>query len=634
MWQITFLLFLVGCQKAVLRDQPNQTLNWKIDAGHSGRLISPNLFGIFFEEINHAGDGGLWAELVDNRGFEAGGPNTPSNIAPWYPIGSEDQVWLETERSSCFKQNPIALRIEFLCDENSNECGKGVGVANPGYWGMDIQAGKGYHVVFWLHSSGPVDLIVAFTSKDGQVTLAQKRLILSESSARDWTKQELYLEANGTDHYAMLSITSSKKGTIWLDQVSALPLETYKGHGFQVRLAKMLEDLKPKFVRFPGGSYVEGERLQNAWRWRESVGPWEERPGHFGDVWGYWSDDGIGYFEFLQLAEDLGALPVWVFNTGISFTDEVTDTLIGPFVQDILEGIEFARGDITTQWGQIRADMGHPDPFQLHYIAVGNGDCGRTYYRGNYLAFYNAIKASYPDMKLITNCDGLWGQLDHPSDLYDVHIYTNANDLFSKAHMFDHVTREGPKAFVSEFAVTGQDAGKGSLLAALAEGAFMIGLELNRFNPDVIVFNSWQQYGTPSYWVQHFFKDSSGATLLPFSFESLNSTVPLITSALRVHSENPPSDYLILKAVNFGGDPLALEVLLEGINSNSFDISQSTITILSANNVMDENSFSEPNKVVPKVRPIRSLGSNLGAVLPAYSVVSLKLHLASSHAEI
>ncbi|KAJ7551122.1 hypothetical protein O6H91_07G135700 [Diphasiastrum complanatum] len=298
--------------------------------------------------------------------------------------------------------------------------------------------------------------------------------------------------------------------------------------------------------------------------------------------------------------------------------------------------------------------MGHPDPFELYYIAIGNEDCGKRYYRDNYMVFFDAIKENYPDIKLITNCDGSWRQLDHPSDLYDFHIYTNANNLYSMAHQFDHVSREGPRAFVSEYAVTGRDAGTGSLLAALAEGAFMIGLELNsdlvamasyaplfvnnndrRWNPDAIVFNSWQQYGTPSYWVQHFFKDSSGATLLPFSFESVNSTVPpLVASALRAHSGNPTFDYLVLKAVNFEGDPVQLKILLEGLPLNSIDASQSTITILSSSNVMDENSFSQPRKVLPNVRHFDSLESDLGVVLPPYSVLSLKLQLASLHAEI
>lgn len=627
--------------------QENPTVFFNVEAGQPGRQIPSTLFGLFFEEINHAGAGGLWAELVSNRGFEAGGPNTPSNIDPWSPIGDEGSVLLATDRSSLFELNKIALRMEILCDsEGPNQCPVGgVGVYNPGYWGMNIEEGESYHVVLWVRSTGPVNLSISFTSSDGLNILAASSIIASSSEIQNWTKKEFILKATATDHYARLSLTSSKKGIVWFDQVSAMPVDTFKGHGFRKGLASMLADLKPAFIRFPGGCFVEGVWLRNAFPWRQSIGPWEERPGHFGDVWGYWTDDGLGFYEFLQLAEDLNTLPIWVFNNGISHTDEVSTSTILPFIQDILNGFEFARGSSNSTWGSVRAAMGHPDPFNLKYVAIGNEDCGKQYYRGNYIKFYYAIKLAYPDIQIISNCDASSKPLDHPADLYDYHIYTSASNIFSMVHKFDNAPRSGPKAFVSEYAVTGTDAGHGSLLAAIGEAGFLIGLETNsdvvemasyaplfvnvnnrRWNPDAIVFDSWQQYGTPSYWVQQFFRESSGAVLLPVTIQE-NATSALVASAIRWSSLEDGEDYIRVKAVNFGSSLLTLDITISGLPVGSIRSSGSKKTILTSDNLMDENSFDMPQKIAPRATEIVNSGTDINISLPPHSVTVVDLQL-------
>eukprot|EP00249_Psilotum_nudum_P010733 c22727_g1_i1 orf=304-2277(-) len=638
-----FLLQLEFLIVVWAQSQYHQTLSVNVDVTDEGRPIPTNLFGISFEEINHAGAGGLWAELVENRGFEAGGQNTPSNISPWSVIGDERQVRLETDLSSCFELNPVALKMEILCDS----CPPGgVGVYNPGFWGMDIVTGEKYMVTFWIRSTDSINISVAFTSSDRLMTLAQKFLVIDSAGCQYWTKQKFVLTASKTDHYGSLSLTSTVKGTIWLDQVSAMPLETYKGHGFRKDLALMLEDLKPRFIRFPGGSYVEGQQLRNSFQWRQSIGPWEGRPGHFGDVWEYWTDDGLGFYEFLQLAEDLNASPVWVFNSGMSSAEEVPSSVLGPFVKDILNALEFARGLPISRWGSVRTLMGHPEPFELTYLAIGNQDCGKQYYLSSYMKFYAAIKKAYPDIYLISNCDGSLNPLDHPADMYDIHIYTSASSMFSMAHQFDHANRGGPKAFVSEYQVHGNDAGNGNLLAALAEGAFLIGVEQNsdvvnmasyaplfvnannrRFTPDAIVFNSWQHYGTPSYWVQHFFKDSSGATLLPIDTKGENISSLFVVSALKTHDRSTYSDWLVVKAVNFGKDLLRLQILVDNLPSDA-TISHSTMTLMTSGNLRDENSFSQTRKVVPMTSKIFHTGNMIDSVLPAYSICSIKAQLA------
>ncbi|XP_068658337.1 alpha-L-arabinofuranosidase 1-like [Aristolochia californica] len=628
----------------------NQTAQLSIDAS-DGRPIPDNLFGIFFEEINHAGAGGLWAELVSNRGFEAGGSSTPSNIDPWTVIGNESSIYVKTELSSCFDRNKVALRMEVVCDSESstNICpAGGVGVYNPGYWGMNIEQGKTYKVVFHIRSMGAVDLSVSFTTSNGLQQLATGKITGASSQFSNWTKVEMLLQSKGTDHAGRLQLTTSRKGVIWLDQVSAMPLDTYKGHGFRKDLFTMLQDLKPRFFRFPGGCFVEGEWLRNAFRWRETIGPWEERSGHFGDVWFYWTDDGLGYFEFLQLAEDLGAAPVWVVNNGVGHRDQVATSNILPFVQDALDSIEFARGTADSKWGSVRAAMGHPEPFNLHHIAVGNEDCGKPYYRGNYLKFYYAIKDAYPDIKIISNCDGSSRQLDHPADMYDFHTYpNNANSMFSMSHQFDRTTRtsSGPKAFVSEYAVTGNDAGHGSFVAALAEAAFLIGLELNsdvvemasyaplfvndndrRWNPDAIVFNSWQQYGTPSYWMQHFFKESSGATLLHSTVQA-NSSVSLVSSAITWQSSEDDSFYLRIKVVNYGSNAVDLKISVSGLDANSISPTGSKKIALTSSNLMDENSFKDPKKVVPVGSTLTNAATEMTVSLSPRSLNALDISL-------
>nr|CAD1817335.1 unnamed protein product [Ananas comosus var. bracteatus] len=605
-----------------------------VDASpNSARQIPETLFGIFFEEINHAGAGGLWAELVSNRGFEAGGTNTPSNIDPWSIIGNETFVSVATERTSCFSRNIVALRMEVHCDNSGSiVCpARGVGVYNPGFWGMNIEEGKSYKVVLHVKSTGSVNLTVSLTNSNG-FDLASSNVIASAADVSNWTKVELELDSTGTDVNSTFQLRTTNQGVIWFDQLSVMPLDTYKGHGFRKGLFSMLADLKPRFIRFPGGCFVEGDWLRNAFRWKATVGPWEERPGHFGDVWMYWTDDGLGYFEFLQLAEDLGAAPVWVVNNGISHNDQVDTTDALPFVQEILDSIEFARGSSKSTWGSVRAAMGHPDPFDLKYMAIGNEDCGKKNYLGNYLKFYQGIKDAYPDIKLISNCDGSSRPLNHPADLYDFHVYTSANNLFSMNTQFDRTARAGPKAFVSEYAVTGSDAGTGSLLASLAEAAFLMGLEKNsdvvemasyaplfvnvndrRWNPDAIVFNSWQQYGTPSYWMQQFFKESSGATLNPTTIQA-NFSGWLVASAVTWQSSEDNNSYLKIKIVNFGSDTVNLKISVSGLQQSVNSVGSSQ-TVLTSSNVMDENSFDHPNKVVPAQSALSNAGTDMDVVL-------------------
>ncbi|CAL5071068.1 unnamed protein product [Urochloa decumbens] len=633
----------------------SQTGQLSVDASQQNtRKIPDKMFGIFFEEINHAGAGGLWAELVSNRGFEAGGPNTPSNIDPWLIIGDESSIIVGTDRTSCFERNPVALRMEILCDsKRTNACPSGgVGVYNPGYWGMNIEKGKVYKVRLHIRSSDAVSLTVSLTSSDGLQKLAAHTITGSKKSFAKWTKIEFHLKSSQNNTNSRLQLTTSKTGVIWLDQVSVIPLDTYMGHGFRKDLSLMLANLKPQFLKFPGGNYAMGNYLRNAFRWSETVGPWEERPGHFNDAWGYWTDDGLGFFEFLQLAEDLGASPVWVVNDGASLNEEVSTATVASLVKDVVNGIEFARGGPKTPWGSVRAAMGHPQPFKLDYVSIGNQECWMLYYRGNYQKFYSAIKAAYPDINIISSCDRSTISPSNPADLYDVHVYTSSSNMFSRTSMFDNTPRSTPKAIVSEYAVTGNDAGKGTLVAALAEAAFLIGLERNsdvvkmascaplfvndndrRWSPDAIVFNSWQHYGCPNYWMLHFFKDSSGAALHPTTIQISNYD-QLVASAITWQNAKDKSTYLRVKVVNFGNRAVDLNISVSGL-ANGIKNSGSKQMVLTSSSPLDENSFQQPEKVVPVSSPLANVKQQMGVSVRPYSLSSFDLLLeASKHASI
>ncbi|KAI8560183.1 hypothetical protein RHMOL_Rhmol04G0236500 [Rhododendron molle] len=393
--------------------------------------------------------------LHKGEGFEAEGPNTPSNIDPWSIIGNESSLVVSTDHSSCFDRNKVALQMDVLCDrDGANVCPDGgVGVYNPGFWDMNVEQGKKYKVVLYIRSLQSVNISISLTGSNGLQMLATANIIFP---------------------WKLIQWLSIRK-------LHAYFMSATMGHGLREDLSTMLADLKPGFIRFPvcpciifygdlvrkfdpvditlGGCFVEGEWLRNAFWWKETIGPWAERPRHFGDVWMYWTDEGLGYFEFLQLAEDLGAAPVWVFNNGISHNDQVDTSSIVPFLQEILDSLEFAKGAPDSAWGSVRAAMGHPEPFDLRYVAVGNEDCGKKNYRGSYCTYSIEITSGF--MMLL-----------------DMPIQTSNLSPAVMALLNNWITLpiSNYHAFVSEYAVTGKDASTGSLLAALAEAGFLIGL--------------------------------------------------------------------------------------------------------------------------------------------------------------
>jgi alpha-L-arabinofuranosidase len=502
-----------------------------INADKPGVRISPDLYGIFFEEVNCAGDGGLYAELVRNRSFE-----DSENADHWSLLLEGDaQAHMEVAPHGGEGSEFDKRVLKFSVDNG----GTRAGVVNGGYWGISINKGARYNLSLQTKGeclNGP--LTATLENAAGVVYASAKTPNLSNN----WQKINLSLTSNATDPSARLVISTRQAGTVWLDMVSLFPQETFKNrhNGLRFNLAKMLADMKPAFMRFPGGCWVEGDTLETASRWKRTVGDPEKRWTQW-NIWGYNSTNGLGYHEYLQMCEDLGADALFVINCGMSHKGVVPMNEMGPWVQDALDALEYAIGPATSKWGAVRAQNGHPQPFSLKYIQVGNENGGAAY-NERYALFYDAIKKAYPQVKIVAND---WGgkPTSRPIEIIDEHYYNTPEFFMRNANKYDSYKRDGLKVYVGEYAVT-QGSGAGNLRGALGEAAFMTGMERNsdvvvmssyaplfanvnykKWNPDLINFDSARVYGTPSYHVQQMFFTNKGDVVLPVDLQAQEAAI-------------------------------------------------------------------------------------------------------------
>ncbi len=518
---VTILMLLLS---AVTRAQVARI---DVDTIAEGTPVSPVLWGIFFEEINHAGDGGIYAELVRNRSFE----DAPIPQL-WTLVGddtSKSRIAIDTSHPLNV-HNTRSLRWEI--DEGSPP----VSVVNEGYSGIAVQQGKRYRLSLYARCDHRFrgELHVSLQGAKGEVYARHQ----VRGVGTEWKRFAATLTSRATDPKARLVITATSPGIVWLDMVSLMPVDTFKGrsNGLRKDLAQMLADLQPSFVRFPGGCFVEGDRLSNALRWRDTLGDIAERPSRW-CVWGYTTTQGLGLHEYLQMCEDLGAEPLLVVNCGMACQyrsgEVVPMDALDEWIEDALAAIEYAIGPPNSKWGALRAQNGHPKPFPLRFVEVGNENWGPAY-EERYARFYDAIKARFPQIQIIANSP----VRSRPMDILDEHYYSSPEWFISQANRYDRYDRKGPKIFVGEYAVT-QGCGTGNLRAAIAEAAFMTGIERNgdvvvmaayaplfvhvharHWNPDLICFDSSRVYGTPSYYVQKVFSNYRGTHVLPMKVDA------------------------------------------------------------------------------------------------------------------
>ncbi len=517
-----------------------------IDLAHPGLPLSPDMYGIFFEDINHAADGGLYAELIQNRDFEYNRPpedmrwiddSTVINPRGWkerYRRPDDLHAWslvlegkvaasmhLDTRQPSN-AVNPQSMRFEVTRLERGR-----AGVANEGYWGIPVKKGASYHLSFWARKddrSGGT-LTATLESRSGQTYASHEITGLSGT----WGRFDATFICGADDPQARFVLSAGSVGTVWLDIVSLFPAETWKNrpNGLRPDLARMLADMRPSFLRFPGGCVVEGATLENRIQWKRTVGDIAGRPGHW-NLWGYRATDGIGFHEFLQLCEDLGAQAMYVVNVGMSCQGRggmvAPKDQLGDFLQETLDALEYAMGPVTSRWGAMRQANGHPEPFQVKYVEIGNENGGPDYHEA-YKFVQSGIKNRYPGIITIANEHFRLTDDDRRRfpgvgiEMVDEHFYQSPAFFYDQSTRYDVYDRSGGvDIYVGEFAVTQGEPGTGNLRAALGEAAFMVGMERNadivkmasyaptfvnvrdrRWNPNMIVHNTHQVYGTPSY---------------------------------------------------------------------------------------------------------------------------------------
>jgi alpha-L-arabinofuranosidase len=492
-----------------------------IDTSRPGHAISPTLWGVFFEDINLSADGGIYPELVRNRSFEDS--DQPENWTLVNSGGGQSEMGIDTTQPlNPFNRRSLRVRLNGPAS-----------IRNEGYWGMALVKGERYRVRLAARAAdgftGP--LAIRLETRDGR-ELAQGQF---GGLADSWKDYVLDLTALDTDPLARLNLAVAGKGTLWLDMVSVMPMNTWKNHGLRPDLCEMLAGLKPSFVRFPGGCWVEGDDMAHMYHWKNTVGAVAHRIPLW-NIWSYWATHGLGFHEYLQMSEDLGAEPLFCINVGMSHREVVPLDQMGPWVQDALDALEYANGPTNSVWGGLRAQNGHPAPFHLKYLEIGNENGGPAYH-ARWELFYEAIKARHPDVQLIAN---VWGgyPTNRAPEIIDEHYYNNPEFFIQQADRYDTYDRKGPKIFVGEYAVT-QGCGLGNLRGAIGEAAFMTGLERNsdvvtmasyaplfvnlnhrKWNPDLINFDSSRVYGLPSYYVQKLFSEHRGDVVLPITVDA------------------------------------------------------------------------------------------------------------------
>lgn len=495
-----------------------------VDVAQPTARVSPTLHGIFFEEISHGGEGGLYAELIQNRGFEESKipegctldsgfiipPRTPHfaahRVVDWkmpFEAKSDYPAWsLVTQGAAAatasldltqplHTETPRSLRVD-ITRMGARQQDR-VQVINEGFWGIKVEQNESYVLNFYARAASYTGTMTASLVRPDGTVLATHTFA---KPGKGWTKYTATLVATATDHHARFQLSFSAKGTVWLDFVSLFPTKTFKNrpNGMRADLAHYLAALKPAFVRWPGGCFVEGISVESAPNWKRSLGPLEKRPGTY-SPWGYWSSDGIGYHEFLQFCEDINAKAMYVFNIGIACEMRsgvyVPEENVQPIIDDILDAIEYAIGPPSSKWGALRAQHGHPEPFPLHYIEVGNEQVGVAYAQ-RFNRFYKAIKEKYPQLEIlaamgIAHLHQPTIQAIHKMDVADEHAYKAAGWAMTYHDWYDQYKRHDWKLYVGEYACNA-GVGSGNMNAALNDATFILGMERNA---DLITMSSY-----------------------------------------------------------------------------------------------------------------------------------------------
>jgi alpha-L-arabinofuranosidase len=616
-----------------------------------GKKISPDLFGLFFEDINYAADGGLYAELIQNRSFEYS-PNDRRDwnpfsyweyITPGYSYGS---ITVETN-SPVHPNNPHYI---VLTAEHVGEAG--VGVKNSGFDGIVVKSGEAYTMSMFVRqlSADPISLTISLQTPKGKV-LAENKF---STSSMDWKRYSATVKPTENTDSASLVILATTKGKFALDVVSLFPEKTFKNrpNGMRADLAQLLADIKPRFIRFPGGCLVHGDGLGNMYRWKNSIGPIEQRIEQK-NIWGYHQSLGLGYFEYFQFCEDIGAKPLPILPAAVSCQNSGGTWRIGgtgqkalpteemqDYIQEVLDLIEWANGPVTSTWGAKRAAAGHPAPFNLQYVGIGNEDKITPEFEERFKIIYTAVKARHPEVTVIGTAgpfpDGedfekgwkLANSLNVP--VVDEHYYKEPAWFMSNLNRYDRYDRKHGEVYLGEYASWGN-----KLKNAIAEAAYMTGLERNgdivrmasyapllakrnhtQWKTDMIFFDNNNVCLTPNYHVQKIFSVNQG----DLYFDKIVSLDSNDTTAAASCVQDSKTGDIILKLVNAGTKPRVMKVDLKGFRPI---ISKAQLTLL-AGDPEAENTLEKPDVIVPATSDFRASRS-FSYMAPAMSLTVIRI---------
>ncbi len=641
-----FLLLVLACA-CLLTQSRSKLVRIDVDAAHPGAAISPQMFGTFFEDINFAADGGLYPELVKNRSFEFNEPMTG-----WHAIFRFSETGMDAPKGELDIRTDAPLNASNPHYLHVRPAVPGFGFYNTGFRGMGVKKGAEYVLSAYVRSEGPKALRATIMDETGTVIGSGR---LEGFGGDGWKQYKTVIQVSATSAKAHLNLYVDEAGALDLDMVSLFPVDTWKGrpNGLRKDLVQLLYDLHTGFLRFPGGCIVEGRELINRYRWKNTVGDiatrktlvnrwndeFDQRPAP-----DYFQSFGLGFYEYFQLAEDIGARPLPVLNCGMACEFNFSETAKleeeQEYIQDALDLIDFANGPVSSPWGKLRAQMGHPAPFHMEMLGVGNEQWG-PHYIERYKMFAAALRAKHPEIQLIASV-GLgtegesfnamwdaWRQLK--PDYVDEHYYLSPEWYMANSGRYDHYDRSGPKVYIGEYSAQthamGYPDNRNNWRSAIAEAAFMTGLERDgdvvqlasyaglmanvdawQFAPDEIWFDSLRSFATPNYYVQQAFSKNVGTRIVPSTPRAENGLYTSATLDERTHE-------LILKVVNTTDSALTADIRLgdRGISGTA-----KTTTLESAY-LKAENHF-DSSEVVPVYSTVAVDAGSMVSRLKAYSV--------------
>lgn len=653
---ILVLLLVFSCGRYPSQGQQGYRL--EVDASVSLAEIQPTMYGIFFEDINFAADGGLYAEMVKNRSFEFTLP-----MMGWEQVNSDrHSMNLNSGRATIIKTEGDPANRNHLRVMVNN--GDNYALINQGFRGMGVKANAKHELTLQAKLiDGNIDEIkfALVDENDREIGATSIR-----PDSKRWETYESTFTAKATAEKARLKITFSGKGNIDLDMISLFPEDTWMGRkkGLRKDLVQLLADMDPGFLRFPGGCIVEGRTLARRYQWKKTVGPIEERELLI-NRWNtefahrltpdYYQSFGLGFFEYFQLSEDLGAEPMPILSCGMACQFNTGELVpmdeLAPYIQDALDLIEFANGPVDSDWGKIRADMGHPEPFNMKYIGIGNEQWGPEYIK-RYIEFEKAIKAKYPEIIIISG-SGPFPDGEHfeygmeeltklDAEIVDEHYYRPPEWFRENADRYDSYNRNGPKIFAGEYAaqsvaIASPD-NKNNWNCALSEAAFMTGLERNadlivmtsyaplmahaegwQWTPDMIWFNNLESYGTANYYVQKLYATNRGTDLISINHDGqkVMGQDELYASAVMDAETNE----IIVKVVNIAREAKDLQLDFEGKKVGN----QATVITLRSDDLEAENSFEAPENISPETSQIELSRERLTTSIPSQALVVYKI---------